>query len=222
MEWLLLGTLQTSLYEVSCTNAVSFPLIELATFKNRNFVRINQSNYAVVALAVSCYTLCGLPGAIGYFKAIQLSGRSTTLDFCFGGPRNMIVTMEDKVYGLQVKNFIFIVAIFLLIARTLIYFYLFIELYFQNESMTGILSKTSLRNRKQRNAITLTGQMTCFVVEILSMVVLVVIITFGHSFSILNGAPSTIILAAIHTPILSVTLIFGSTDLRNHLIARFT
>ncbi len=152
-----------------------------------------------------------------YFKSMMLSKRSTTLDFCYGGKWNDIVSLDDKIQGIQLKSIIAVQGIFMVIVRTLIYIFLFINVYFQNESMTGIVTKKCLQKRKQRNAVSLAGQMICFVVEIITAIIIVLIIAFGQKLSWLNVEIPSIVIAPIQAPVLSLTLILTSPELISHL-----
>ncbi len=175
---------------------------------------------AVLVIDILAMFLVGLLASYQYFKAVSLSNKSTTLDFCFGQDQRPVVpvTLEDQVQGMRLKNNLVIQLMFLMIVRVLIYVFLYIDIYNQNESMKGVITKKSLQLRKQGNAISLAGQMICFGVEIVTVFLVLFLINFSHSFSLLGdkNIPS-IVVVPIQAPLVSLTLILTSPELMKHV-----
>ncbi len=162
----------------------------------------------VGTIGIGCVTMLQVAG--------NLSGKSSTNDFCMGNVNGVAVfptTIEDKVIGLQMKNLVAFVAIILVILETLIYIYIFMVVRDQNDAMIGKLNTSALQKRRHCNVVTLSGQMVCFAIEVISLVVAIFIINIDHDR--LSGVPGTIFILTFQAPILTLTMIATSPELKS-------
>ncbi len=173
---------------------------------------------AVIALITG---VLGFGTWILYYKGSIMSGKSTTLSFCFGNPDQLDRPLDDEILGLQMKNSVGILALFFIIGEALIYVFISMDLYFYDESMRGILSGSSLQNRKRGNVITLTGQLVCFVTEGTSMVSSLIITNIGNAFVPSTEIPTNLGILIFQAPMLSLALLLTSKELKSHTMDLF-
>ncbi len=177
--------------------------------------------YPLMIVIAMAEVLSGVSAANMYYKGSILSGKSTTLDFCYGKGNHDLLhpSLEDQVVGLTMKNLISISGFFLIIAEVLIYVFIYTKIYIQNESMVGVLTKTALQKRKQGNVVTLSGQLVCFAAEITSISVSMLMTNVGGAFLSLTAAPMNVVIFVIQGPLLSLALIWSSPELSKYAVS---
>ena len=150
-------------------------------------------------------TLCWT--AISYYKT-----SSPEMEFCTGLKEPVDLSQETADKGKNVLMGVIFIIQTLICTEVTMYLVIFWGLHKQNKFHTRGLSLETIKHRNKKNAITLTGQVLSFVVELCTSIIAQLLI-MDNSFGILEPAALTCWIIVI-TSTVSVLQFMTSPELR--------
>lgn len=202
------------------TSGFAIALLRAIIIKWKVINREKAKQLALKLILMTGLMVAGLSTNIGIAKF--LSGTALTYEFCEGRSAKMHeyiaeyegASLENRRYGVIVVSITIASSQFIIFLELAIYLFLYHHQYKHNKTMqrNGIFSNEVIAQRHRKNVITLSGQTTTFVVEMIGTTIVQLLINV-KSIEILEPASFPLCLIVVEA-ITAITHIWSSPELR--------